>query len=136
MSSPGRSPWSRTLLFLLLVITLAFGSIILMGKVQSARAVAQDTYEYLEVFNQVLDVVQHKYVKEVEAKDLIYGAIKGMLYSLDPHSVHLPPKIAQDFKVEIQGQFGGIGIEVGMRNGQLTVIAPIEDTPGWKAGKR
>ncbi len=134
MSSPARPPWLRTVFFLLLVMTLAFASIFLMGRLQSARAVAQDTYEFLEVFNEALNIVQKQYVKEVEARELIYGAIKGMLMSLDPHSVHMPPQLAKDFEIEIQGQFGGLGIEVGMRNGQLMVIAPIEDTPAWKAG--
>jgi carboxyl-terminal processing protease len=134
MSSPPRSTWFRTLFLLVVVMALAFASIYFMGQLQTARAVAQDTYEYLEVFNEVLSDVQAKYVKEMEAKDLIYGAIKGMLSALDPHSVHLPPQMASDFEVEISGRFGGLGIEVGIRNGQLAVIAPIEDTPAWKAG--
>jgi carboxyl-terminal processing protease len=134
MSSFERSPGLRALLFLLLVMALAFFSIFLMGKLHKARAVSQDTYEYLEVFSQALKIVEDQYVKDTDAKELIYGAIKGMLLDLDPHSVHLPPQLAKDFEVEISGQFGGLGIEVGVRNGQLTVIAPLEDTPAWKAG--
>ncbi len=134
MSSSPRPGWFRTLSILVLIMVLAFVSIFLMGRLQTARAVARDTYEYLEVFNEVLSDVQAKYVKEMDAKELIYGAIKGMLSALDPHSVHLPPQMATDFEVEISGRFGGLGIEVGIRDGQLTVIAPIEDTPAWNAG--
>jgi len=134
MSSHRGAPWKRTFLFLLLVMVFSLGAILLMGQLQSSRAVPQATYEYLEVFNQVLSLVQENYVKEVEPKTLIYGAIKGMLAELDPHSVHLPPEFFSDMKVDITGEFGGLGIEVGMRHNLLTIVSPIEDTPAWKAG--
>ena len=101
---------------------------------QNARAVAQESYQYLEVFNQALDIVQKRYVKEVEMKDLIYGAIQGMLVKLDPHSVHLPPEYFKDMKIDITGEFGGLGIVIQLRDGYVTVVAPIEDTPGFRAG--
>ena len=124
----------RVLILLTFVIGLSFLSILLMGRFQNARAVAQESYQYLEVFNQALDIVQKRYVKEAEIKDLIYGAIQGMLTKLDPHSVHLPPEYFKDMKIDITGQFGGVGIEIGMREGRLTIISPIEDTPAWRAG--
>ena len=124
----------RVFLLLFLVMGLSFASILLMGRFQNARAVAQESYQYLEVFNQALDIVQKRYVKEVEMKDLIYGAIQGMLVKLDPHSVHLPPEYFKDMKIDITGEFGGLGIEVGMRDGRLAIISPIEDTPAWRAG--
>ena len=124
----------RVLLILSFVIGLSFLSIVLMGRLQDARAVAQDSYQYLEVFNQAVDIIQKRYVKEVDVKDIYYGAIQGILSKLDPHSVHLPPDAFKDMKIDISGEFGGIGIEVGMRDGALMVISPIEDTPAWRAG--
>src|SRR4030043_1694835 len=134
MSSHRGASGLRTLFFLLLVMVFSLGAILLMGQLQSSRAVSEDTYVFSEVFNEVLSTVQEHYVKEVDAKTLIYGAIKGMLAELDPHTVHLPPEYFQDMKVDISGEFGGLGIEIGMRHGMLTVVSPIEDTPAWKAG--
>ncbi len=124
----------RVVLLLLFVTGLSFVSIVLMGRLQDGRAAAQDTYQYLEVFNQALDIIGKRYVKEVDPKDLYYGAIQGMLTKLDPHSVHLPPEAFKDMKIDISGEFGGLGIEVGLRDGQLTIVSPIEDTPAWRAG--
>lgn len=124
----------RVLLILLFVIGLSFLSIMLMGRFQEARAVAQESYQYLETFNQAVDLIQKRYVKEPEPKELYYGAIQGMLFKLDPHSVHLPPEACKDMRIDISGEFGGLGIEVGMRDGTLTIISPIEDTPAWRAG--
>ena len=67
-------------------------------------------------------------------KKLIYGGIKGMLHELDPHTNFLPPDIYKEFESETTGEFGGIGIEITVQNGILTIISPIEDTPAWKAG--
>jgi len=124
----------RVVLLLLVVIGLSLLSILLMGRFQTARAVAQETYQYLEVFNQAVDIIQKRYVKEVEIKELYYGAIQGMLARLDPHSIHLPAEAFKDMKIDITGEFGGLGIEVGLRQGQLMIISPIEDTPAWRAG--
>ena len=132
-SEPKRGIW-RVFLILLFIMGLSFLSIILMGRFQSARAVAQEGYQYLEIFNQALDVIEKKYVKEIDAKTLIYGAIQGMLYKLDPHSIHLQPDYAKDLQVDLTGEFGGLGIEVGIKGGYITIISPIEDTPAWKAG--
>ncbi|MCG2813305.1 MAG: S41 family peptidase [Thermodesulfovibrionales bacterium] len=91
-------------------------------------------YEYLKVFTEVLSIVKKNYVEEVKTKDLIYGAIKGMLNSLDPHSAYMPPEAYKDMQLETKGEFGGIGIQIGIKDGVLTVIAPIEDTPAYNAG--
>jgi carboxyl-terminal processing protease len=95
---------------------------------------ANDRYENLELFQKVLHFVEANYVEEVKNKDLIHGAIKGMLAELDPHSNFLPPDVFKDMKIDTSGKFGGLGIEIGMKDNVLTVIAPIEDTPAWKAG--
>jgi carboxyl-terminal processing protease len=94
----------------------------------------QDRYENLELFQKVLHFVEANYVDDVKNKELVYGAIKGMLETLDPHSNFLPPDVFKDMKIDTSGKFGGLGIEIGMKDNVLTVISPIEDTPAWKAG--
>ncbi|MCM2278531.1 MAG: S41 family peptidase [Oligoflexia bacterium] len=93
-----------------------------------------DRYENLELFQKVLHFVEANYVEPVKNKDLVYGAIKGMMETLDPHSNFLPPDVFKEMKVDTSGKFGGLGIEIGMKDNILTVISPIEDTPAWKAG--
>ena len=92
------------------------------------------TYENLKVFADVMSIVKKNYVEEVDSKELIYGAINGMLTSLDPHSSFMPPESFKEMQVETKGSFGGVGIEITMRSGVLTVVSPIEDTPAFKAG--
>jgi carboxyl-terminal processing protease len=93
-----------------------------------------ERYENLELFQKVLHFVEANYVDEVKNKELMYGAIKGMLETLDPHSNFLPPDVYRDMKIDTSGEFGGLGIEIGLKDNVLTVIAPIEDTPAWNAG--
>ncbi|OAG28423.1 S41 family peptidase [Thermodesulfatator autotrophicus] len=93
-----------------------------------------DIYQQLKLFSQVLDLVQKSYVKEVDPKELIYGAIQGMLTNLDPHSSFLKPEDFKELQIETKGSFTGIGIEITIKDGVLTVVAPIEGTPAWKAG--
>jgi len=95
---------------------------------------AEERYQELQLFAKVLNLVQQYYVEQVDIKRLIYGGIKGMLRELDPHTNFLPPEIYKEFETETSGEFGGIGIEITVQNGVLTVISPIEDTPAWKAG--
>lgn len=94
----------------------------------------EDTYERIKVFTEVLSLVQSYYVEEVNSKDLIYGALKGMLEALDPHSAFMPPDMYKEMQLETQGAFGGLGIEITVRDRQLTVVAPIEGTPADRAG--
>lgn len=98
------------------------------------RAFAQERYSELQNFSKVLNLIQQYYVEEVDTKKLIYGAIKGMLRELDPHTNFMPPEIFKDFESETSGEFGGLGIEISVQNGILTIISPIEDTPAWEAG--
>jgi len=102
--------------------------------VQRFSAFAEERYQELQLFAKVLNLIQQYYVEEVDTKKLIYGGIKGMLRELDPHTNFLPPDIYKEFETETAGEFGGIGIEITVQNGVLTVISPIEDTPAWKAG--
>ena len=100
----------------------------------SALAKSKDHYLNLQLFAKIMNLVQKYYVEEVDTKKLIYGGIKGMLQELDPHTNFLPPDIYEEFENETSGKFGGLGIEITLQEGILTIISPIEDTPAWKAG--
>lgn len=91
-------------------------------------------YEDLKIFTEVLTTVKRNYVEDVETKDLIYDALNGMLKSLDPHSAFLTPESFKEMKVDTKGEFGGLGIQISIRDGLLTIISPIEDTPAWHIG--
>ena len=104
------------------------------SSISTAKSSQSDRYENLELFNRVLHFVEANYVDEVKNKALVEGAIKGMLETLDPHSTFLPPDLYKDMQIDTSGKFGGLGIEIGMKDNILTVLAPIEDTPAWKAG--
>ncbi|MCX5712204.1 MAG: S41 family peptidase, partial [Candidatus Omnitrophica bacterium] len=93
-----------------------------------------ELYRQVELFSDCLAIIQTDYVDEPKPKDLIYGALKGMLSSLDPHSQFMDPDTYNELKVDTEGKFGGIGIEITLKDGLLTIITPIEDTPAWKAG--
>ncbi len=123
----------------LLKICLTAITIILIGATfgsltKTAFAIAKDRYADLQLFTKVLNLVEQHYVEEVDTKKLIYGGIKGMLASLDPHTNFLPPDIFKEFKVETTGEFGGLGIEISVQDDVLTVMSPIEDTPAWRVG--
>jgi len=91
-------------------------------------------YKQIELFSDSISYVRTDYVDKVTAKDLIYGALTGMLASLDPHSQFMDPDTYKEIKVETKGEFGGIGIEITIKDGVLTIITPLDDTPGYKAG--
>ncbi|MCX5715661.1 MAG: S41 family peptidase [Candidatus Omnitrophica bacterium] len=93
-----------------------------------------DLYNQIELFAAAIGVIRSEYVDEVNSKDLIYGAMRGMLSSLDSHSQFMDPEEYNEMKVETEGRFGGIGIELTMKDNMPTVITPIEDTPAFKAG--
>lgn len=102
----------------------------------SAQTVEKDAvYDNLEVFAKALEKVRNGYVDgaKLTYQDLIYGALKGMLNSLDPHSEFMDPRKFDDLRKDTEGSFGGVGIVMGQREGFLTVIAPMEDTPAWRA---
>src|SRR3954447_1943408 len=90
--------------------------------------------EELRAFTEVFGAIKTNYVENVEDKKLITEAINGMLSGLDPHSAYLDAEAFKELQVGTQGQFGGLGIEVGMEDGFVKVISPIEDTPAFKAG--
>jgi carboxyl-terminal processing protease len=114
---------------LLLVLTLSLG-----GSVASKVTDNSPTYEQLRLFTEVLSIVQNQYVDDVPPKELIYSAIKGTLRGLDPHSSFLDPDSLKEMQVETSGSFGGLGIEITLRDDILTVVSPIEGTPAFRAG--
>jgi carboxyl-terminal processing protease len=93
-----------------------------------------DLYRQVELFSDTIAIIKTEYVDEPTSKDLIYGALKGMLSSLDPHSQFMDPDTYNELKVDTEGKFGGVGIEITIKDGLLTVVTPIEDTPAWRAG--
>lgn len=120
--------------FALIAGMIAFFSVTSLAISEVEKKKATDLYSQVELFSYVLTTVRSEYVDEKDPKDLIYGALEGMLASLDPHSQFLKPEDYDELKTETQGKFGGIGIEITTRDGLLTIITPIEDTPAWKAG--
>jgi carboxyl-terminal processing protease len=108
--------------------------VLLAGRGGVGNAVPKESYEGLETFTNILSIVQKNYVDEVDTKQLIDGAINGMLGALDPHSAYLTPDLYRELQVDTRGSFGGLGIEITNRNGVLTVVSPIEDTPAYRAG--
>ena len=116
-----------------LVILLFFLSFVAVSPANSKES-KKETYEQLDLFGQVFDLVKSKYVEEVKSKDLIEAAINGMLSSLDPHSGFLVPKSYDDMQVDTKGSFGGLGIEVTQQDGFVKVVSPMDDTPAYKAG--
>ena len=110
----------------------------ILAALQSATAVPTrySPYRKLNIFAKVLSYVENNYVTHVDDQKLIYGAIKGMMDTLDPHSVFMSPEQYRQIKVDTQGEFGGVGIEVEVRNGWLTVVAPLEGTPAHRADLR
>ena len=115
---------------ILLISVTAMTSGWLAGGVSARQA----DYENLEDFASILAMVRRHYVDDVSTQRLVDGAIRGMLTSLDPHSAYLPPEAYKELQVDTRGSFGGLGIEITLREGVLTVVSPIEDTPAFRAG--
>lgn len=116
----------------MLVVALVSG--VLIGKGLERTGHASETYEELRTFSEVLTQVQKNYVDETKIKDLVQGAIRGMLATLDPHSAYMTPEMYKEMQVETKGEFGGVGIQIGIKENRLTVIAPIDGTPAQRAG--
>lgn len=116
------------------MIALALLGGVIIGKGWERTGHASETYEELKTFSEVLNQVQKHYVDETKPKDLIQGAIRGMLSTLDPHSAYMTPEMYKEMQVETRGEFGGVGIQIGVKDNRLAVIAPIEGTPAHRAG--
>ncbi|PMP69166.1 MAG: peptidase S41 [Thermodesulfobacterium geofontis] len=121
-------------IYLFLSLCIVFLLIFNCGFTKEAKEKNDEVYKYLKLFSQVLRLIEDNYVTEVNPKDLIYGAINGMLNALDPYSSLMKPEEYKELEIETKGSFTGIGIEITIKDDIITVVAPIEDTPAWKAG--
>src|SRR5437660_9040364 len=122
------------------VVTVVLSVNLLIGArlyLSTAQAAEKDSaYPSLELFSYVMEKVRKDYVDGQKAtyQDLVYGALKGMLNTLDPHSEFMDPEKYKDLQSDTQGAFGGLGIVISMKDNFVTVVSPMEDTPGFKAG--
>src|SRR3989440_12041972 len=119
---------------LLLIINLLIGTKVFLTSAQAAEK--DSAYPSLELFSYVLEKVRKDYVdgQNVKYQDLVYGALKGMLNTLDPHSEFMEPEKYKELQNDTQGAFGGLGIVISMKDNFITGVAPMEDSPGSKAG--
>lgn len=104
------------------------------GGKTSEKTTEEETFRQLNLLTDVLERVRASYVEEVDDKDLIEAAIRGMLSSLDPHSGYMGPEVFRENMVQTRGEYGGLGMEVTTENGVVKVIAPMDDTPASRAG--
>jgi len=120
--------------FLTMTGLAAATTVLNVSQTLSATGQNSELYRQLDLFGDVLERVRSDYVEKPDDTQLIENAINGMLAALDPHSAYLSPKHFRDMQVQTRGEFGGLGIEVTMENGVVKVVAPIDDTPAYKAG--
>ena len=118
----------------LIMSLIILGILFLNGNSRNVEADTSDIYKNIEVFAEVLRQVEDNYVEPQDTQKLIYGAIKGMVQSLDPHSSFMTREEHQDLLIETKGSFSGVGMEITIKDNVLTVVSPIEDTPAYKAG--
>ena len=93
-----------------------------------------ELFEKIDLFGEVLEIIENQYVDEIESADVMDSAINGVLQSLDPYSAYMGPELFKNMQTDTKGEFGGLGIEVSMEAGVVKVISPIDDTPAAKAG--
>ena len=117
-----------------ILCALAGGLLFFQGSGGEVEADTKGVYKNIEILTEVLRQIEKNYVEPQDSQDLIYGAIRGMVKSLDPHSSFMTKEEHTELMVETQGSFSGIGIEITIKDRVLTVVSPIEDTPGYKAG--
>lgn len=121
-----------------ILTSLFVGSLLLSVSPSYAESKASENsktrYEKLELFNKVLYLIESQYYRDVDPNKLIEGAINGMMSTLDPHSAYLDKEVYAKMQEETSGEFGGLGIEVTQKDGILTIVTPIEDSPADKAG--
>ena len=113
----------KNLIFLLLLLNL-----------NSTAFSKNNLYEKIDLFGEVLENIKKDYVDEVDQSKIMDSAINGVLQSLDPYSAYMSPELFKEMQTDTRGEFGGLGIEIGMESGVVKVISPIDDTPAAKAG--
>lgn len=125
---------SKITIVILLISFVLLCAFFIDGTKTTLLAKTYKNYEALKIFSDVLTIIQKNYVEEIDLKSLVYNAIKGMVANLDPHSAFMPPETYKELQVETKGTFGGLGLEITTKDGVLTVVTPIEDTPADRAG--
>jgi len=124
----------RKKIFIAIVLSVVIFTSFSLAVSAMEKKKKDDLYRQVALFSDALAIIQSDYVDEISARDLIYGALKGMVSALDPHSQFMDPDTYNELKVDTEGKFGGLGIEITIKDGLLTIITPIEDTPAWQAG--
>ena len=114
----------KILLLILIIFNLSF----------SITNAKNELYEKIDLFGEVLENIKKEYVDEVDQAEVMDSAINGVLQSLDPYSAYMSPELFKEMQTDTRGEFGGLGIEIGMEAGVVKVISPIDDTPAAKAG--
>ena len=117
-----------------IMIGVVLGMFLTLGQGVFAEKKSTLPLEDLRTFTEIFDKIKNDYVEPIDDKTLLENAIRGMLSGLDPHSSYLSPDDFQDLQAGTSGEFGGLGIEVGMEDGFVKVISPIDDTPAQRAG--
>lgn len=125
---------SRSSIILVAILVVSLAVFTAFAKENTIIDDSKELFIQVQLFADSLTLISTDYVKPIKVKDLVYGAIKGMMDTLDGYSQFLDPESFREITEETMGEFGGIGIEIGMRDSILTVISPIDDTPAFKAG--
>jgi carboxyl-terminal processing protease len=120
--------------FRTLLIPAACFLLTIISTVSEISALSNEEYDKLQVYSDVLSIIQTNYVNEKKSSEIIYDSIKGMVKDLDPHSSFMPPLVYKELQVETKGKFGGLGIEISIKDKYLIIISPIDDTPAFRAG--
>ncbi len=124
----------KTYIFSAIITILLFSSVFHSEKSYAGKSPDEETMRLLDKFGDVFEKIREEYVEEPSDKELVEAAINGMLTDLDPHSSYLTKKDFEEMQVQTRGKFGGLGIEVTMRNGMVYIVSPIDDTPAFRAG--
>src|SRR3989442_3100200 len=119
---------------LLLILGFALGLFLSGHAVTNVSAIPREDYDSLETFTNILSIVKKNYVDEAQTKDLINGAINGMLNALDPHSAYLTPDLYKELQMDTQGRFGGVGVQIIRKDWILLAVSPIQGSLAYKAG--
>ena len=113
---------------------IIISTIILLNSFNLSAFSKNDLYEKIDLFGEVFEKIKDDYVDEIDQAEMIESAINGVLQSLDPYSAYMSPEFFKEMQTDTSGQFGGLGIEIGMESGVVKVISPIDDTPAARAG--
>ena len=114
----------KKIIFIILILNLNF----------SFSYSNNELYEKIDLFGEVLEKIKKDYVDDVDQAEIMESAINGVLQSLDPYSAYMSPELFKEMQTDTRGEFGGLGIEIGMESGVVKVISPIDDTPAAEAG--